>query len=133
MKRWGIFWVVAVLAMLVLLPMAAGAESVSVVIDADATGGTWTPGIEVGKSSFMGDDSTRSLGIFISGTWAGTVGLQYSLDGGAWTDLYINGVRKTWTSNTHDTLTDYAPGIRYRIGMAQGAFVSGACTVLLNK
>ena len=93
----------------------------------------WSTGINP-YSPHQYTPKAGTLGIFISGTFVATVGLQYSIDRGVtWEDLYINGVRKTYTTKAHDTITDFEPGILYRIGVAAGQFTSGTVNVRLSK
>lgn len=85
-------------------------------------------------NAFLYNPKAGSLGIFISGTFSATVSLQYSLDRGAtWNDLYVAGTRKTYTGPAHDTITDFEPGVMYRIGVPTGSFTSGTVNVRLSK
>ena len=85
-------------------------------------------------NSFLGGPKSGTLGLFVSGTFSATVSIQYSLDRGAtWNDLYINGVRKTYTGPTHDMIVDYEPSVLYRIGVATGEYTSGTVNVRLSK
>lgn len=69
--------------------------------------------------------SFRTFTITISGTWAGTVTLQRSLDSdvGPWSDV----ATKTWTANTTETFNDALDNLQvwYRIGIKTGGYTSG--------
>ncbi len=74
----------------------------------------------------------RRVGISISGTWAGTVTLQYSVgEPGAWVD------QNSWTSNTTRGYTDDLDGqsIYYRLGIKAGEYTSGTavCTITISS
>lgn len=131
-----VIWLILMLLSCVSLmsqPAAADPYSVEVAIGADAAEGTYTGAITP-YSPFVNAPKSGTLGVFISGTFVATVGLQYSIDRGVtWEDLYINGVRKTYTTKAHDTITDFEPGILYRIGVAAGEFTSGTVNVRLSK
>lgn len=118
------------LLLLLFTMQTASAESVYRAVTAE---NQWTTGINP-YSPHQSTPKAGTLGVFISGTFTATVGLQYSLDAGAtWNDLYVNGTQKTYTGPTHDTLIDYEPGILYRIGVKTGEFTSGTVNVRLSK
>lgn len=79
-----------------------------------------------------GVDGTRAFAIIITGTWVGTITLQYSVgDPGDWVDATSG----TFTGNTSisydDTLDNQV--IYYRIGAKSGAFTSGTASVSLSS
>jgi len=76
-----------------------------------------------------GIDAGRQFGIVITGTWAGTVRLQRSIEEpGIWTDV------SSWTANDvtmyNDTLNNQI--IYYRIGIKTGEYTSGTANVKLT-
>ena len=95
--------------------------------DVSVTGSDqWSSPIRV-----TGVDGARIFSLFISGTWSGTVTLQYSVaEPGDWVDATSG----SFTSNTaisyDDTLDNQI--IYYRIGMKAGAYVSGTAVCRLE-
>lgn len=72
------------------------------------------------------DAGQRDIGIGISGTWAGTLTVQRSLDGGTtWGDTTT-----TTTANAELTVTAVI-GALYRIGFKTGAYTSGTAAIKL--
>jgi hypothetical protein len=66
--------------------------------------------------------------ISISGTWAGTVTVQRSFDGGStWFDV------ATWTENTEEYGLEPERGVYYRVGIKTGEFTSGTAAVRLSQ
>ena len=122
--------IVLVSLLLFFAIQTASAESVDRAITA---ANQWSTGINP-YSPHLYTPKAGTIGIFITGTFVATVGLQYSLDRGVtWADLYVDGARKTYTAPAHDVLTDYEPGILYRIGVKTGEYTSGAVNVRLSK
>jgi hypothetical protein len=79
-----------------------------------------------------GVDGTRAFAVIITGTWVGTINLQYSVSApGDW----IDATSGTFTGNTaisyDDTLDNQV--IYYRIGAKSGAFTSGTASVSLSS
>ena len=78
----------------------------------------------------VGVGATRIFNVDITGTWAGTVTLQRSIDeAGSWVDV------TTWTANvdtTHDDGLDNAIAY-YRLGIKTGEFSSGTAVVTLES
>ena len=64
--------------------------------------------------------------VSISGTWAGTVTLQRSFNGGAFVDV------ETFTANAEQTGKEVEGGIDYRIGIKTGEYTSGTAEVRLS-
>lgn len=78
-----------------------------------------------------GVDAQRVFSVIVTGTWTGTVTLQYSVgDPGAWVDAPSG----TWTANTaisyDDTLDNQV--LWYRIGIKSGGYGSGTATAVLS-
>lgn len=76
-----------------------------------------------------GIDDQRKFQITITGTWVGTVTLQYSVSApGSWVDA------KTWTANTSETYDDTLDNqiIYYRIGIKAGEYTSGTAVATLS-
>lgn len=78
-----------------------------------------------------GVEGTRAFAIAISGTWSGTITLQYSVsEPGDWVDATSG----TYTANTaisyDDTLDNQV--IYYRIGFKSGDYVSGTANATLS-
>jgi hypothetical protein len=82
-----------------------------------------------GENQFT--DPTEMVGYFnisISGTWAGTVTAQRAFDSGAaWLDV------ATWTTNTEEYGFEPERDVRYRVGIKEGNFTSGTCSVRLSQ
>jgi hypothetical protein len=77
-----------------------------------------------------GSGGQRRLAISISGTWAGTVTLQYSVaEPGAWID------HTTWTANVAKSYEDELDGqiIYYRLGIKAGEYTSGTAVLSLSS
>lgn len=71
----------------------------------------------------------RRISISITGTWAGSVTLQYSVGApGAWIDVL------TWTANVSRGYTDDLDGqeIYYRLGIKAGDYTSGTAYLTLS-
>jgi hypothetical protein len=78
-----------------------------------------------------GIDGSRVFSIFISGTWAGTVTVQYSVgDPGDWVDAESGSFTDNTAISYDDTLDNQV--IYYRIGMKAGAYTSGTAEALLE-
>lgn len=78
-----------------------------------------------------GVDGSRVFSIFVSGTWSGTVTLQYSVgDPGDWVDATSGSFAHNVALSYDDTLDNQV--IWYRIGMRSGAYVSGTADALLE-
>lgn len=79
---------------------------------------TYTSPLQVAKKSFN---------LSVSGTWAGTLTLQRSFDGGTtWVDV------ETYTANTEKVGTDPEHKVFYRIGFKTGEYTSGTAVVRLS-
>lgn len=79
-----------------------------------------------------GVDGTRAFAIIVTGTWVGTLTLQYSVsEPGDWVDATAG----TYTANTaisyDDTLDNQV--IYYRIGFKAGNYTSGTANVSLSS
>jgi hypothetical protein len=77
-----------------------------------------------------GTGGQRRLAISISGTWSGTVTLQYSVaEPGAWID------HTTWTANVAKSYEDELDGqiIYYRLGIKAGEYTSGTAELSLSS
>jgi len=76
-------------------------------------------------------DAVEMVGYFnlsISGTWAGTVTVQRSFDGGStWHDV------DTWTENAQEYGLEPEGGIQYRVGIKTDEYTSGTCVVRLSQ
>lgn len=84
----------------------------------------WTLPIRV-----VGSGEARRFQILLTGTWSGTVKLQFAFsDDGPWNDQ-----SQTWTSNVDTTYLDGQDGsvIYYRIGIDTGDYTSGTVTASL--
>ena len=86
----------------------------------------------------VGVDGTRAFAIIITGTWTGTLTLQYSVsEPGDWVDAPAGGGSgtMTFTANTaisyDDTLDNQI--IYYRIGFKSGDYGSGTANVSLSS
>lgn len=78
-----------------------------------------------------GIDGTRVFAVIITGTWVGTVTLQYSVaNPGDWVDAASGSFTANAAISYDDTLDNQI--IYYRIGMKSGAFVSGTADCLLS-
>lgn len=78
-----------------------------------------------------GIDGTRVFAVIITGTWVGTVTLQYSVaNPGDWVDAASGSFTTNAAISYDDTLDNQI--IYYRIGMKSGAFVSGTADCLLS-
>ena len=79
-----------------------------------------------------GVDSSRVFTIILTGTWAGTVTLQRSLesDTGPWEDV----TTVSWTANTTETYDDGLDNqiAWYRIGIKTGQYTSGTLVAALD-
>ena len=84
-----------------------------------------------------GADSTRLITINITGTWSGTVTMQFSFTSatGPWSDnaASIGGIGP-WTANVSTVYNDLGSNqtIYYRIGIKTGDFVSGTAVASLS-
>ena len=66
--------------------------------------------------------------IWISGTWAGTITLQATHDGGAtWIDV------QAYTANAVDARYEPEVGIAYRLGFKAGEYTSGTAAVRISQ
>lgn len=97
--------------------------------------GQVTTGTLAGSNQFtstvrvVGVGNQRNLGITITGTWVGTITLQYSVGApGNWIDV------ETWTANTSNTYDDKLDNqiIYYQLGFKAGAYVSGTASATLT-
>lgn len=71
---------------------------------------------------------SRLFHLSISGTWAGTITLQRSVDGGT-TPLDV----ATYTANIEDPGEEVEVGIVYRAGFKTGEYTSGTAVVRLSQ
>lgn len=71
---------------------------------------------------------SKSFHLSISGTWAGTITLQRSVDGGT-TPLDVN----TYTENVEDPGDEVEVGIVYRAGFKTGKYTSGTAVVRISQ
>ena len=72
--------------------------------------------------------SNRRFHLSISGTWAGTITIQRSVDGGT-TPLDVN----TYTANVEDQGDEVESGVMYRAGFKTGQYTSGTAIVRLSQ
>jgi hypothetical protein len=110
---------------LLLISSVAWAGAVTKTISsAPPAAGTWT-----GAIAPLGQSGNGFLNISVYGaTWSGTVTLQRSFDDGvSWYDI------TTFTANRQKALVDREGGVRYRIGMKNGAYSSGSVAVRLSR
>jgi hypothetical protein len=78
-----------------------------------------------------GVEGSRVFAILLSGTWVGTVTLQYSVGiEGSWVDADLG----TWTANTAQTYDDTLDNqiIYYRVGVKAGDYTSGTVEATLS-
>ena len=69
----------------------------------------------------------KEFNISISGTWAGTVTLQRSFDGGT---TYVD--VETFTANAEKTGSEVEGGVDYRLGIKTGEYTSGSAKLRLS-
>ena len=80
-----------------------------------------------------GNDDARYFQVKITGTWTGTVTMQWSTsEDGPWTDSGLAG--SPWTSNEDETAENKENGqiLYYRIGMKSGDYGTGTATCTLT-
>lgn len=89
--------------------------------------------VKVTKSA--GDQNTftdkirlnKTFNVSISGTWAGTVTLQRSFDGGTtYTDVEV------FTANAEKNGEEVEGGVDYRLGIKTGEYTSGTAELRLS-
>jgi hypothetical protein len=68
------------------------------------------------------------LNLSVSGTWVGTVTVQYRYDGGGTIDLPDG----AFTANTSRIIEDYENEVEYRAGFKTGDYSSGTAAVRLG-
>lgn len=66
--------------------------------------------------------------ISILGTWAGTVTVQRSFDGGV-----TPGDVEAFTANTEKVSNSFENGVMYRLGFKAGEYTSGTANVRLSQ
>lgn len=123
-KQWVVILAAALTGALALVSLAgqAGAATVeeTLTISSDPGADSFTT-----KALFLG-----RFNVSVSGSsWAGTVDLQRSFDGGStWVDV------DSWTANTEAVVNEpQAAGLYYRIGMKNGGYTSGTVYLRLSK
>jgi len=108
-----------ILAVLLIVPAVVMAESVTIAADAP-TAGTWSD-----EAAFDGYFWVEVYGA----TWAGTVRLQVSIDGGTTWQTF-----DYWTAN--EVAIQYSPegaGAVWRIGMADDDYTSGSVKATIKN
>ena len=83
-----------------------------------SAGNTFTPWLKL----------SGAFSLSISGTWAGTVTIQRSFDGGT-TPLDV----QTYTANIEDTGSEPREDTVYRVGIKTGNYTSGTANVRLGQ
>ena len=116
---------VLLLAMILSPAFAFARNSVTATIAAaPPVAGSWTGAI---SSTYKNPNGHLNIGVY-GATWAGTVYLQRSFDGGTtWQDV------TTFISNAQKALVDTESGNTYRIGIKSGGYSSGSVAVRLSN
>lgn len=106
-----------------------GENPLPVVAARPVTGSTPVSGtlsVSDSSSAFL-PDLDRPIWLTLSGSWAGTVALERSVDAGdTWQPATLGGVALSWTARVNEPVAvESVPGARWRIAFAR---TSGALT-----